>query len=240
MATAIVASGARSVADIRPIRHDSPAIRLWQCILVTRLRDSSIAHQLVTIAGDPTQNWQLRRAAIFAAGRLPYEAALEKIVSLVMRERSPLVIDRNSSLLCHAVMSSILLAASQSMLPMFLLGKDQFINSFAGIFGASWKGSIWPDGLPTGIEAAGWLFDRLTYHGWPAKREAPDLVTNELHIPLLHSAVLRSLRLSGRPDVIEEQLSHACHVWFATKCLMERSRVGGPRSAARIPAEEPD
>jgi hypothetical protein len=236
MATAIVASGARSVADIRPIRHDSPATKLWQCILATRLRDASMADQPVTIGGDPTQNWQLRRAAIFAAGRLPYETALERIVSLVMPERSPLVIDRNSSFLCHAVMSSILLTGSRDMLPIFLLGKAQFIDYFAEIFEASWKGSMWPEGLPTGVEAAGWLFDRLTYHGWPAKRVAPDLVITELHIPILRSAVLRSLRLSGRPDVIEEQLPHAYHVWFATKCLMERSRVGsqGPQLASRL------
>jgi hypothetical protein len=236
MATAIVASRARSVADIRPIRHDSTAIKLWQCILATRLGDASIADQLVTIAGDPTQNWQLRRAAIFAAGRLPYESALERIVTLVMPERSPLVIDRNSSFLCHAVMSSVLLTGSRDMLPIFVQGKVQFIDLFGEIFEASWKGSMWPEGLPTGIEAAGWLFDRLTHHGWPAERKAPDLVINELHIPILHSAVLRSLRLSGRPDVIEEQLPHAYHVWFATKCLMERSRVGSrdPQLASRL------
>jgi hypothetical protein len=75
LATAIVASGPRSVADLQG-RHDSPATQLWQCILAMRLRDASMADRLITIAGDSAQNWQLRRAAIFAAGRLPYEAAL--------------------------------------------------------------------------------------------------------------------------------------------------------------------
>jgi hypothetical protein len=102
LATAIVASGPRSVADLQD-RHHSPEIEIWRCILAMRLRDTSIADRIVTIAGDPAQNWQLRRAAIFAAGRLPYEAALERIVPVVMAERSPLTIDGNSSFLCHAV-----------------------------------------------------------------------------------------------------------------------------------------
>jgi hypothetical protein len=236
LATAIVASGARSVTDIQHARHDSPATKLWQCILGMRLRDTTIADQLVTIAGDQTQNWQLRRAAIFAAGRLPYEIALEKIVPLVMRERSPLTIDGNPSFLCHAVMSSILLTDSQGMLRIFVQGKDYFAEFFGEIFDASWKGSISRQGLPSGIEAARWLFDRLTHHGWPTKREAPDIVTNELHVPILHSAILRSLRLCGRPDVIEEQLPHAYHLWFAMKCVKERSRGGGrdPQLASRL------
>ena len=43
---------------------------------------------------------------------------------------------------------------------------------------------------------------------------------------MLHAAVLRSLRLSGRQDLIDEQLSQAYHVWFAMKCLREHSRAG--------------
>lgn len=236
LVTAIVASGARSVSDIRPSRHDSPATKLWQCILAMRLHDATTADQLVTIAGDPAQNWQLRRAAIFAAGRLPYETALERIAPLVMSERSPLKIDGNPSLLCHAVMSSILLSGSQGMLPIFVQGKARFVDFFKEIFETNWKGSIFPQDLPSGTEAAGWLFDRLTYYGWPAKGEAPDIVINELHIPILHSAILRSLRLSGRPDVIEEHLSDSYHVWFAMKCLMERSRLGrqDPQLASRL------
>jgi hypothetical protein len=48
--------------------------------------------------------------------------------------------------------------------------------------------------------------------------------------------VLRSLRLAGRPNLIDEQLPHADHVWFATKCLLERFRAGGrgPELASRL------
>jgi hypothetical protein len=191
-----------------------------------RLRDTAVADRLVTIASDPAPNRQLRRATIFAAGRLRYEAALEKIVSVIMAERSPLTtIDGNSSFCCHAVMSSILLCGADGMASIFARGRAGFVKFFEGVFEASWKEAS-PEGLPSGAEAAGWLFDRLVHHRWPTKREAPDFVLNELNIPMLQSAVLRSLRLAGRPDLIDEQLSHADHVWFAMKCLMERSRAG--------------
>ena len=235
VATAIVASGPQSIADLQG-RPNSQATLLWQCILATRLRDAAIADRLLNIANDPAQNWQLRRSAIFAAGRLHYEAALQKIIPVVMAERSPLTIDGNSSFRCHAVMSSILLCGADGMAPVFARGRAQFVNFFEGVFEASWKGTWSPDGLPSGAQAAGWLFDRLVHHGWPTRREAPDLVLNDLNIPMLHSAVLRSLRLAGRPELIEEQILHADHAWFAIKCLMERSRAGrrDPELAPRL------
>jgi hypothetical protein len=225
LATAIVASGPLSVADLQT-RHNLPETELWRCILAMRLRDASIADRLITIAGDPARNWQLRRAAIFAAGRLPYEAALERIVPVVMAARSPLTIDGNSSSLCHAALSSILLCGVGGMAPIFARGRSGFVDFFTEVIETHWKDSISQQGLPPGAEAAGWLFDRLVYQGWPANQDAPDLVLNELNIPMLHSAVLRSLRLTGRPDLIDEQLRSADHIWFAMKCLMERSRVG--------------
>jgi hypothetical protein len=225
LATAIVASGPASTADLQG-RVESPTTQLWRCILAMRLRDESLADWLVSIAVDPTQNWQLRRSAIFAAGRMPYETALERIRPVVMAERSPLMIDKNPRFLCHAVMSSILLSGAEGMAPIFARGRTGFVDFFADFFAASWKESMFPQGVPSGAEAAGWLFDRLLHHGWPAKQEAPDLVLNELNIPMLHSAVLRSLRFCGRPDLIEEQLAVADHVWFAVKCLLERSRAG--------------
>jgi hypothetical protein len=112
------------------------------------------------------------------------------------------------------------------MLQFFVPRKACFVEFFGGVFEDGWKTHMFAQGVPSGVAAAGWLFDRLMLHGWPTRREAPDLVLNELHIPMLHSAVLRSFRLTGRPDLIEEQLSHAYHVWFAMKCLLERSLAG--------------
>lgn len=225
LATAIVASGAQSAANLQG-RHNSPAIQIWRCILAMRSRDVSIADWLVSIAVDPLKSWQLRRAAIFAAGRLPYEAALEWIVPIVMAERSPLTFDGSENLGCHSVVSHVLLRSTSVVASIFAMGRAHFVEFFAEIFEGLWQDSWNPQGLPSGIEAAGWLFDRLGYKGWPAQREALDLVINELKIPMLHSAVLRSLRLSGRTDLIEEQLLIADQIWLAMKCLMERSRAG--------------
>lgn len=225
LATAIIASGPRSMENLRG-SCNSDTTQLWQCILAMRLRELSTADQLVTLANDTALNWQLRRTAIFAAGRLPYEAALERIVPVIMAERSPLTIDSCSSFCCHAVISSILLTETEVMAYFFARGRSGFVDFYGEVFESRWRDSIFPQGLPSGNEAAGWLFDRLTHHGWPANPAAPDLTINELSIPMLHSAVLRSLRLARRPDIIEEHLLSADHVWFAMKCLIERSKVG--------------
>ena len=226
VAVAIVASGPHSVADLQSTRHNTLGIQLWRCILATRLRDATFADRLVELVVDGTLNWQLRRAAIFAAGRLPYEAALDKILPVVMQERSPLTIDGSQNSQCHEIVSSILLAGAQDMMPIFARGRAGFVAFFAEVFESSWQASMFREGLPSGSDLAGWLFDRLIHHGWPAQREAPDRVLNELHIPILQSAVLRSLRLLGRADLIEAQLPNAYHVWFAMKCLLERARSG--------------
>ena len=237
-ATAIVASGPKSMADLPSGRHDPPATQLWRCILTMRLRNAAFADGLVALANDPSQNWQLRRAAIFAAGRLPYEAALERLAPIVLAERSPLTIDRSMGFLCHAVLSSTLLCGAEGMAPIFARGRAGFIEFFAELFEGTWKDtfSFSRQGLPTGVAAADWLFDRLGHHGWPTRRGAPDAVLNEISTPMLHSAVLRSFRLSGLPDLIEEQLPTAYHSWFAMKCLLERSRAGArdPELADRL------
>jgi hypothetical protein len=97
---------------------------------------------------------------------------------------------------------------------------------FAEPFDVSWREMGVQQIVPTGREIAVWLFERLAHHGWPARSAAPDLLLNELHVPILQSTVLRSLRLSGQPELIEEHLSRVDHVWLAMKCVQERSRCG--------------
>ncbi|MEB3029800.1 hypothetical protein VJI72_08420, partial [Parvimonas micra] len=87
--TAIVASGAVSVADLAGAPSESVHLSLWRCVLTARTRDASFASQLVLLANDPKANWQLRRAAINAAGFLPFEAALSQMLP-ILREASPL------------------------------------------------------------------------------------------------------------------------------------------------------
>lgn len=237
LATAILASGPRSMSDLQG-PQDSPVIQLWQCILAMRLRDAGMADRLVTIACDPARPWQARRAAVFAAGRLPYEAAMARIAPVVLAERSPLVIDGSWSLRCHASLSAILLEAAQIVTEFVILGRDRFICFFKDLIEEYWKDALFTEDVPSGSEAAAWLFERLVDKGCPANPKAHDLILDELHVPMLHSAVLRSLRTSGRPDLIEEQLAAAEHLWFATKCVKERFRAEGedPELASRLTA----
>jgi hypothetical protein len=225
LAVAIVASGPGSVEALRRPR-DSIETLLWRCVLANRLRDASAADELVEIATDAARSWQLRRAAIWAAGRLPIKGALERIAATVMIERSPLSIDRSPDFLCHSALSTALSLAAPRLPQIFASGRAGFADFFASLLESSWGESMTQEGLPSGAEAAGWLFDRLQQHGWPAKPEALDLVLNELHVPMLHGSVLRSWRLSGQPDLIEKQLGTVDSVWLGMKCLKERFRAG--------------
>ena len=226
LASAIAASGPRSAADLQSVRHDPFGIRLWQCIVATRLRDHAMADRLVQLATDTSLNWQLRRAAIFAAGRIQYEAALERIIPVVMRERSPLTMDGSQNLRCHELLANILVIDVPGLMSIFAQGKARFVAFFADCFEQSWQALTSREGLPPATDLAGWLFDRLSHHGWPNKAGAVDHVLNELHVPILQSAIFRALRLLGRADLIENQLPHADYVWLAMKCLMERLRAG--------------
>lgn len=223
LAAAIVSSGADAISSLQHT-HSSPTISFWKAVLAMRLRDSSFSDHLVNIATDPLQNWQVRRVAIFAAGRLPYEAALERIAPIVLAEHSPLAIDRSIRLVLHSVMSAIVSCGPSGMASISSLGRNSFIDFFSPCFES---GDLKVEqGLPTGGEAAGWLFDRLAHHGWPQNQSALTSIVNELSIPLLHSAVLRSFRRCDRPDLIEAQLQTASSIWLAMKCLRERSLAG--------------
>lgn len=213
LATAIVASGAKSVSVLQG-RLVSPSIQLWQCILAMRARDIELADMLIRIAVDPLKDWQLRRAAIFAAGRLPYEVALDRIFPVIMNESSPLTIDQSDTLCYHSFITTFLSRCSGDLMYIFAKGREGFIDFFADIFEEAWG------------DAAGWFYDRLVVYGWPTERGAPNRILNELSIPLLQSGVLRSLRLCEREELIEQQLASAKHVWIAMKCLIERKRAG--------------
>jgi hypothetical protein len=114
----------------------------------------------------------------------------------------------------------------QSLLQIFLRGRTGFVDFFGEIFESQWQQSMSREGLPSGPDLAGWVFNRLHHYGWPTKGDAPDQLLNEIHIPMLQGAVLRSLRMAGRPEQIEAQLPNASHVWLATKCVQERRRAG--------------
>jgi F0F1-type ATP synthase membrane subunit c/vacuolar-type H+-ATPase subunit K len=228
LAVSIVASGSQAVSDLEHPQHNTEVIRLWQCILATRLGDARASGLIVDLACDPTQNWQIRRTAILAAGRLPYAAALEKILPAVMAERSPLEMDHSSNLVCHATLVIFLQEETATLARLFLRGRVGFITFFVEIFESHWKNLMFSEGVPSGLEAAGWLFDRLTHHGWPGNNNAAQAIVNELHSPTLHAAVVRSLRLHGLEGIIEGLLERSHNIWFSVKCIFELRRIKRP------------
>lgn len=234
LATAVIASGARSTADLAG-HAGAPAIDLWWCILAHRTRDIGAAHRLVSIATDPRQLWQVRRAAITAAGRLPYEAALVRIEPTVMAEQSPFTLDHHRSLLAHCVMAHIAPLAAWDLERSYQGDRTGFVNCFASYFEENWSGTLDSTGLPSGEDAAGWLYDMLACEDGQ-DCSSVDQLLNSLHLPLLQAAVLRSLRLCGCPERIDVQLGAARHVWLAFRALLERSKFAerGPVLGQRL------
>ena len=236
LATSILASGAGSTADLAA-RTGTPATDLWWCVLAHRTRDATAADRLVSLATDPAQLWQVRRAAIAAAGRLPYEAALLRIEPSVMAERSPLTLDHHRSLLAHDAIAAIIPEASWGLGQFYQGDRAGFVGCFEPYFEGSWRRTLDPTGLPSATDAACWLYDALVGGGSP-KSAALDQLLNSLHGPLLQAAVLRSLRLCARPDRIDAHLAAAGHVWLALRALLERSKFPerGPALGQRLQA----
>jgi hypothetical protein len=222
---AAIASGPSASDDFSMVWPRALQPEVWRCVLAERLSDASSRDVLVRLATSAGTHWQVRRAAILAASRLPYEVALEEIASSVLAERSPFSVDQSNSLTPHSLLATLLQSEAGAMLPRFIAGRERFVGLFGSIFGAAWAEAM--DGpLPTGEQAANWLFDRLSYHGWPRNGQAADLTLWELRIPLLHAAVLRGFRLCKRTDLLERQLGTAHSEWFLTRCLCELGKVG--------------
>ena len=236
LATTILASGAMSTADLAA-RTGAPAIDLWWCTLAHRTRDLSAADRLVSIATDPGQSWQVRRAAIAAAGRLPYETALAHIEPSVMAEQSPFTLDHNRSLMAHNAITAIIPEAVRGLRQFYQDDRAGFVGCFEPCFEGFWKNALDPTDLPSGKDVAGWLHDVLVRE-CGTDSAALDQLINSLHVPLLQGAVLRSLRLCGRPDRIDTHLAAANHVWVAVRALLERSKFleRGPALGQRLQA----
>lgn len=233
LGTAIVASGAVSVADLAGAPSESVHLSLWRCVLTARTRDASFASQLVLLANDPKANWQLRRAAINAAGFLPFEAALSQMLP-ILREASPLTIDNHQSLHTHSMLSWLLLEEGPGLLPAFLGGEARFVALVNGILEDAQADLMDSRGIAPGIEISEWLYHRLLKRGWPDSPGVLDDLINELHVPLLRNAVLRALRRTGHVELIEGELAGANHVWIATKCLLECLKGASVGTAARL------
>ncbi|WP_162631604.1 ATP-binding protein [Burkholderia sp. JP2-270] len=215
LAQALAACGPTSTNDLAR-EFVSPDVALWKCFIAMRTRDESFAPQLVKLATDTSVTWVVRRVAIWAAGRLPFAAALQKIAPIVLAEKTPLTIDLNDNLHAHASLSHMLQNGVSELLSG---GEAKFVNLIASILAQQWADLIAAGGLPSPSEAARWLYFGLTSD---PSHVGAQILLNKVQTPLLHAAVVRAFRLAGRMQDIDDVLASASSVWLAVKCLQER------------------
>ena len=235
LAGAICASGPASVDDLNVPLTGDQNILLWQCHLAARTRDTSFVSTLIATALDASLNWQLRRAAISAAGFLPFEIALKHMLP-ILRERSTLTLDRHINLHSHSFLSYFLLNIANNLLPLFTNSRQRFIDFIEELLAKQSKGLFDTQDLASGAAVGDWVYNRLSVADWPSNSSALDIIINELNTPLLFSAVLRSLRQSNRVDLIEAEIPRCKQLWYVTKCVVECVRCGysGPDDSNRL------
>ena len=218
LAQALTACGPTSASDLVS-GVASPELALWECIVAMRTRDEGFATQLVKLATNSSIHWVVRRAAISAAGRLHFTAALQMIAPAVLAERTPLTIDRDDNMQAHAALSGMLLNGVSGFLSD---GEAKFIAFIASALEQQWSELVGRGGLPPPSDAARWLYTSLMRD--PSAVGVQRLL-NQVQTPLLHAAVVRAFRLSGRTQDIEDVLASTSSVWLAVKCLQERRWV---------------
>ena len=156
----------------------------WQCIVAARTRDESFASDLVEIATDGALNWQVRRAAIGAAGYLPFEAALTYIIPS-LRAGSTLDIDDHSGLFAHSFVSRLLNEERDYLVGRFAASREAFVRSVGEVFDDSAKELLDRDNVPAGAAVGEWAYAQLSAAGWPNDPSAPEVVINELKTPAI-------------------------------------------------------
>ena len=234
LAVAICGAGPTDVGDLGAADQKDEGVVLWQYILAGRTRDEAFADQLVRTANNESLNWQLRRAAIRAAGYLPFELALERMMQAV-RVCSTLV-DGHIGLYAHSFLSHLLGYDVAHLLQKFVGGRDGFAKFVGELFDDCAEDLLDKGNLGCGVAVGDWAYSRLSAAGWPDDPRAPDVVIGELCRPLLFSACLRSLRLVGRSDLIESEIARSHTPWCVMKCVVECGRSGyaGVEHARRL------
>ncbi|MEQ1728896.1 MAG: ATP-binding protein [Vicinamibacterales bacterium] len=227
---AALASGPDSTSLFRDLWRQIPSAAHWRWVLAGRLRDADEASALVALATDAKQDWKLRRLAILAAGRLPFDAALAAIAPIILN--TPVTVaDESSRLHAHALLAGLLEAVGVPVLvDRFRRGRDEFVVALAPIYDVWASDLLDKRGVMPSDEAVGWLWDRLAGHGFERDPGLIDNVVNELHVPMLHAAVLLLFRRCGRRDDLFATLEHAPTNWLRIRAFIELCQ-GEPLSA---------
>lgn len=221
---AMVASHPTSCAAVNAASARFSSTAPWRFILAGRLADEAMAAEIVSTSTSTTTYWRVRRAAILAAGRLPFDAALASIVSPLLAEKSSYPDDRNGDLRAHHALTYWLGKGITSAFSAFATQREEFITFASTLLARSSDQGVYPDGMPSASHSAAWLYDQLLGAGHPGDPRALSRVSSELHVPILQAALLRSLRLSGRVDVVVATIATADTLWLALRCVVEAFR----------------
>lgn len=222
---AMAASHPTTSAPIGEACERFPVAAHWRFIVAGRLAEESMAEAIVSASTSPTLGWRVRRAAILAAGRLPFASALAHIVVPLLAERSTYPDDLSGDLRAHHAMTVLLSKGVTAVFSSFVTQRDEFISFLAPLVEQLGRQGVFPAGTPNGSHTATWLYDRLLAAGHPGNSGALGQVVSELQVPILQAALLRSLRLSGRMDLVISTIATASTLWLAIRCVIEAFRV---------------
>ncbi len=225
---AAVASGPQSIDSFSAVWAARREADPWRHVIAGRLRASSESAHITAVATDPSKPWQCRRAAILAAGRLPYDEALATIAPKVLSEESSFAtLDLHHAFAGHELVARLTIQEVPYLLREFQGGRSAFITNVARLLESIWKESVmFPEELPSGHRAAEWLYDRLVHYGGPSG-DAAERVSNELHIPILHAGIVRGFRMARRFDQIEALIPNARSQWLVCRAISEWGKRGG-------------
>jgi hypothetical protein len=230
-AWAAIASGPSNSQEIEPILMRSPDKNLLKAITIGRTSDLDGAQEVVRLAMDKSENWPTRRAAIAAAGTLQYETALQSMLPL-LQEPFSLDIDASRSLRGHAGLILLLKFFGPAELESLMQrGRIGFLDFLTPMIQESLD-AVRTVGFPS--QAAGplaeWLFGRLQFHQASSNETRFEHVLNELHTPVLHAAILRSLRQQKRYHELDALIPSVQNEWQLMRTVIERFKDSAPNA----------
>ena len=247
---AALSSRPTSMDDLTPfLAHLPEAERpLWRAVASARLGDASQGPFIAGLARDPAQLWQVRRAALLAAGHLPYSAALADCADSVLGETSDFALDTSPSLISHDAVATVLTFDPAWLLRIYQEGEERFLALVSGMIGVVQEQSSFPSSSLPPVDVARWFYQHITAN--VSTSPSPLSATaNAIHRPILHAAVYRGYRLTGRIDLLEGEVATPRSEWHLVRALCEllknpesdrnhlRSLVKGGPYASSISAE---
>lgn len=226
LVVAAMASGISSLSEAKKFPQTAAALS-WKCKLIGRIQDTSsdATSLLINTACDTNKHWEVRRSAILATSHLPFSAALEHICYHILKEQSPLNLDRSTDLIAHNHLRDILLKEGKGLFSTYSRGEKYFTKFWGNIFSECWSDTSAYD-IPEGKSISAWLYHKLQNSGFPGDYGLLDKIINELSIPVLHDAILRALAAAHQYELIEKVIAESPNTWMAIRGICARVKAG--------------